>query len=215
MTDASRRGCFITFEGCDGCGKTTQAALLARRLREEGRDVVTTVEPGGTKIGNQIRGILLNAGNQELRPSAELLLYFSARAQNVEEIILPALERGAIVISDRYTDSTMAYQGAARGLGRNVVETLHAIACRGLRPDLTILIDIGVETALERAGERNRQGADRDRMDEQARDFHLKVRDEYLRIAMREPDRVRVIDGRAAIEEVAARVWSAAAPLLH
>src|SRR5438445_13827043 len=137
-----KRGRFITFEGTDGCGKSTQMKILAARLRAEGSEVLETAEPGGTPIGRKIRSILLDSANQELSPTAELLLYFAGRAQNVDEWILPALDRGAIVLSDRFTDSTLAYQGAARGLGRDVVMTIHKIACRGLLPDITIYLDI-------------------------------------------------------------------------
>ena len=167
MSTISTRGRFISFEGTDGCGKSTQMRMLAARLRGEGKDVIETAEPGGTRIGLQIRGILLDSVNQELSPTAEMLLYFASRAQNVDERIVPALERGTIVLSDRFTDSTLAYQGAARGLGRDVVMTLHQIACRGLLPDLTIYLDIDLDTSLQRAHARNRQMEDKDerRMD--------------------------------------------------
>ena len=138
-----------------------------------------------------------------------MLLYFACRAQNVDEWILPALERGATVLSDRFTDSTLAYQGAARGLGRDVVMTLHQIACRGLLPDLTIYLDIDLDTSLERAHARNRLIEDKDerRMDEQAVEFHHRVRQEYLKLAEMEPGRIKVIDGRADRKTIAARIW--------
>jgi dTMP kinase len=201
---------FITFEGPDGGGKTTQMHLLAERLRAMGREVIETVEPGGTRIGSDIRGILLDSKNRELSPTAELLLYFASRAQNVDERITPALARGAIVLSDRFTDSTIAYQGAGRKLGRDVVMTVHQIACRGLNPDLTIVIDIDSETGLERAHARNRDIQDKDerRLDEEAIDFHRRVRQEYLDLASREPDRIKVIDGNANPAKVAERVWN-------
>jgi len=182
--------------------------MLAEYLRSKGQDVVETVEPGGTRIGLQIRSILLDSANQELSPTAELLLYFSARAQNVDELIVPALDRGAMVLSDRFTDSTLTYQGAARGLGRETVMTIHAIACRGLFPDLTIYLDIDLETSLERAHARNRLIEDKDerRMDEQAVEFHHRVREEYLKLAAMEPERIKVIDGRADRETIAARI---------
>jgi len=212
MTE-TRRGWFVNFEGMDGCGKTTQMRLLAQRLRESGREVVETVEPGGTRIGNQIRAILLDPSNQEMFPTAEMLLYFAARAQNVDEIIAPALQQGQIVLSDRFTDSTMAYQGLGRGLGEAVVNALDAVACRGLKPDLTVVIDIDLETSLERARARNRETSSSDRMDEQAAEFHQRVRDAYLQMAAREPERFRVIDGRGAVDAVAAAVWAAIRPL--
>src|ERR1700735_2641653 len=136
------RGLFVTFEGPDGSGKSMQARMLAQRLRGAGRAVLESVEPGGTPIGQQIRRILLDPANKELAATAELLLMFAARAQNVEQWILPALHRGTIVISDRFTDSSVAYQGAGRGLGRGTVLQLDRIACHGLVPDVTICVDI-------------------------------------------------------------------------
>jgi dTMP kinase len=200
-----RAGTFITFEGPDGSGKSTQMRILAGRLREAGREVVETQEPGGTSIGLQVRSILLSADNQNLCPIAEMLLYFAARAQNFDERILPAWERGAIVLSDRFTDSTLAYQGGGRGLGADVVMQLHGIACHGLQPDLTVCIDIETEKGLRRARERN--GAGRDRMDEQALEFHRKVRSIYLELARQHPERIKVIDGDATVEQVAGQVW--------
>ena len=213
MSTTERRGLFITFEGGDGSGKSTQMRLLAERLRREGFTVLETAEPGGTRIGNQIRRILLDSANQELRPTAELLLYFASRNQNVEEYILPALAKGTIVLSDRFTDSSMAYQGFGRGLGEQAVWELERIACRGLIPDLTLLIDIDPETSLERARGRQLEESET-RMDEQALDFHRRVRDAYQRMAAREPRRFRTIDGRAGVETVARAVWEAVAPLL-
>ena len=142
--------------------------------------MIETVEPGGTRIGSQIRRILLDSANQELCPTAEMLLYFASRAQNVQEVILPALAQGKVVLVDRFTDSTMAYQGFGRGLGEQVVAGLDSIACRGLVPDLTILIDIDPEISLVRARQRNLDLTET-RMDEQAVDFHRRVRDAYRR----------------------------------
>lgn len=208
MTEGSRKGRFITFEGADGSGKTTQIPLLADRLRSLGRDVVQTVEPGGTSIGLQVRRILLDTANQELCPTAEMLLYFAARAQNFDQIILPAWEAGAVVLSDRYTDSTLAYQGGGRGLSRNVVLTLHDIACHGLQPDLTIYIDIDVATGLERAAERAKQGPGRDRLENEAAEFHERVRAAYLELAREHSNRIKVVDGRGDRAQVAERIWS-------
>lgn len=193
--------------------------LLGERLRALGYAVLETAEPGGTRIGNQIRRILLHSENQELSATAELLLYFASRAQNVDEWILPALAEEKIVLSDRFTDSTLAYQGAGRGLGEQTVVTLDAIACHGLVPDLTIIPDIDMETSLGRARQRNRSAtssaeAEQTRMDEQAAEFYHKVRDAYARLAAREPARVRVIDGRAGPETIARAVWDAVSPLL-
>jgi dTMP kinase len=203
------RGRFITFEGIDGSGKSTQMRLLAERLRSEGHDIFEAVEPGGTAIGRQIRRILLDAANQDLRPTAELLLYFASRAQNVDECIRPALAAGKIVLCDRFTDSTLAYQGYARGLGEETVLALDRIACRGLAPDLTVLIDVDVECGIARAQKRN-AGSDaaETRMDDQSLEFHRKVREAYLALARRHADRFRIIDGRGAPETVAERVWA-------
>jgi dTMP kinase len=211
--ERSHPGIFVTFEGMDGCGKTTQMRKLAGRLRAEGRKVVETVEPGGTRIGDQIRRILLDSANQELCPMAELLLYFASRAQNVEELILPALERGEIVLSDRFTDSSLIYQGVARRLGEETVVQLERMACRGVTPDLTLLIDIDLETSQARTQARWLSDAE-SRMDQQAGEFHRRVREGYLRLAEREPRRFRVIDGRPGAEEVARAVWQAVEPLL-
>lgn len=198
----------------DGSGKTTQMRLMAQKLRAAGRDVVETVEPGGTRIGTQVRRILLDSANQELCPTAELLLYFACRAQNVEECILPALQEGKIVVSDRFTDSTLVYQGAARGLGVDVVLALDKVASHGLVPDLTLLIDIDVETSLARAQARNLQSTET-RMDDQAIDFHRRVHDAYAELAARERHRFKIIDGRGDVETTALAVWEAVAEFLH
>lgn len=204
---------FLTFEGMDGSGKTTQIRMLAQRLRAHGRKVLETAEPGGTRIGIEIRRILLDAANQELKPTAEMLLYFACRAQNVDEWILPAMAEGKIVLSDRFTDSTLVYQGCGRGLGADNVIALDRIACRGLRPDLTLLIDIDAETSLARAHARNRAVAHGEtRMDEQSLDFHRQVYDAYHALAAREPERVRLIDGCASIEAIAEEIWKTVEP---
>lgn len=202
------RGLFISFEGLDGSGKTTQMRRLAKRLRARGHVVLETVEPGGTEIGGKIRQVLLDAANQELSPTAELLLYFASRAQNVDEQIGPALRRGEIVLADRFTDSTLVYQGCGRGLGAETVLALDRVACRGLKPDLTLLVDIDVETSLARARARNAaQPAGETRMDEQSLEFHRKVYEAYQALAAGEPERIRRIDGRAAIEEIELAIW--------
>ena len=204
----TKRGVFITFEGPEGSGKSTQLRILAARLRAEGHVVLETSEPGGTAIGVQIRRVLLDSKNLELRPTTELLLMFASRAQNVDEAILPSLSRGEIVLCDRFTDSSLVYQGDARGLGSEVVYDVDRIACRGLIPDLTILIDITTELGLERAHGRNRKTQDVEtRMDEQAIDFHRKVRDAYLHLAADEPNRVKLIEGARSEEMVAKDVW--------
>jgi dTMP kinase len=198
----------------DGSGKTTQMRLMAQKLRAAGRDVVETVEPGGTRIGTQVRRILLDSANQELCPTAELLLYFACRAQNVEECILPALREGKIVVSDRFTDSSLVYQGIGRGLGPDVVLALDRVASRGLVPDLTLLIDIDVETSQARAQARNLQSTET-RMDDQAIDFHRRVHDAYAELAARENHRFKIIDGRGDVETTALAVWEAVAEFLH
>jgi dTMP kinase len=214
--NSARKGLFITLEGPDGGGKSTQARLLAERLRREGYAVLETVEPGGTRIGQQIRRILLDPAHSELRPTAELLLMFAARAQNVEESILPALELGKIVVSDRFTDSSIAYQGAGRGLGWDTVLEVDRIACRGLKPDLTLCIDIDTETGLARAHSRNRSetAKSESRLDEQAVEFHQKARAAYHELARREPQRFRLIDGSGTSDGVAEKVWSEVTKLL-
>ncbi len=208
-------GAFFTFEGVDGCGKSTQLARLADRLQAAGYDVVRAQEPGGTRVGREIRRILLDAASTDLRPLPEVLLYFASRAQNVEEIILPALAKGSIVLADRFTDASMAYQGYGRGLGEEIVAALDRLACRGLQPDLTFLIDIDIETSLRRALRRNSGcGSNESRMERESADFHERVRAGYLEIAARNPGRVRVIDGRKTPDEVADEIWSAAESFL-
>lgn len=209
MSTTKRRGRFITFEGSDGCGKTTQMRLLAEKLRAKGNEVVLSVEPGGTEIGRQIRAILLNSKNTGMSARAELLLYFASRAQAAAEVILPALARGAIVLSDRFTDSTLAYQGAGRGLGIDTVLRVHEIACPGLWPDVTICIDIDLETSLRRALARNAEtpGPDERRLDEEAVDFHERVRSFYHKLAEEQPERVKMVDGGDTVEAVADRIW--------
>src|SRR5580692_5634183 len=162
MTSPSitKRGVFVTFEGPEGSGKSTQLRMLGKKLRGDGRDALETAEPGGTPIGIQIRRVLLDAQNRELCPTAELLLMFASRAQNVDQCILPALSQGRIVLCDRFTDSTLVYQGIARGLGAELVYEVDRIACRGLVPGLTLVIDVDVETGLKRARARNRQTED-------------------------------------------------------
>jgi dTMP kinase len=208
-----KRSLFLTFEGMDGAGKTTQMRLLAEHLRARGRDVLETAEPGGTRIGIEIRRILLDGANRELGPTAEMLLYFACRAQNVDQWILPALAAGKIVLSDRFTDSTLVYQGCGRGLGAETVITLDRIACRGLAPDLTLLIDIDPETSLARARTRNAsEGTGATRMDEQSLEFHRRVHAAYRALAAREPHRVRIVDGCAAIDTIAAEIRKVVEP---
>jgi dTMP kinase len=217
MTERSTttRGLFITFEGPEGSGKSTQLRMLGKKLRGQNFTVLETAEPGGTPIGLQIRRVLLDTKNQELCPTAELLLMFAARAQNIDQAILPALAAGQLVLCDRFTDSTLVYQGVARVLGAEVVYELDRIACRGLVPDLTLAIDIDVEAGLARAHHRNERTQDVEtRLDEQSLEFHRKVREAYLQLAEDEPKRVKLIDGSREAAEVAQAVWSAVQPLL-
>ncbi|MCC6367226.1 MAG: dTMP kinase [Bryobacterales bacterium] len=205
MTDA---GLFLTFEGVEGSGKTTQMRLLVERLRGLGYTVVENYEPGGTEIGRQIRRIVLGAGNQNLSPTAELLLFFASRAQAVDEVILPALAKGHIVISDRFTDSTLVYQGYARGLGREVVLALDKVACRGLAPRLTLCLDLDIELGLQRARARNAEDAHEEtRLDDESLQFHKRVREAYHDLARREPERVKLIDAGQTPEAVADCIW--------
>jgi dTMP kinase len=204
----ARPGLFITFEGGEGAGKTTQMRVLAERLRAAGRDVVETVEPGGTDIGNQIRRVLLDRANRGMCPMTEMLLYFAARAQNLQQVIVPAVDGGRVVLSDRYTDSTLAYQAGGRGLGEDVVLGLHEIACHGIWPDLTICIDIDAETGLARRHATD----DVNRLDEENAEFHECVRREYLRLARERPQRVKIVDGSADVNTVADRIWALVNP---
>lgn len=209
MSTTSRRGLFLTFEGLDGSGKTTQMRLLARRLREAGEDVAELAEPGTTEIGKKIRSILLDPAHEMMSPVAEMLLYFAARAQTVDEVLRPALERGATVLSDRWTDSTRAYQGYGRGLGLEWIDQLDRIACRGIEPDLTVLVEIGVGEGLRRARTRNADAsAAETRMDEQDRLFYERVAQGYRTLAAMY-GRIATVDGSGSVEEVGERVWRA------
>ena len=204
---------FITFEGIDGSGKTTQLRLLAKRLRAAGQAVVETVEPGGTEIGRQIRRILLDPANTALVARVELLLYFASRSQNVEEVIRPALASGAIVLCDRFTDSTLAYQGCGRGLDTEPILQLDSLACQGLSPNLTILIDIDPEESRRRSLKRNTESAATEtRIDDESAAFHHRVRDGYHALARQFPERIRTIPGSFPVDEVAELVWSEVAP---
>jgi dTMP kinase len=209
------RGIFITFEGMDGSGKTTQMRRLAERLRGMGRTVMETVEPGGPPISAKIRRILLDSANQELCPAAELLLYFASRAQNVDERIKPALDRGEIVLSDRFTDSSLVYQGHGRGLGADAVAALERIACRGIKPGLTLLVDVDPDFSLARARARNAAEPHCEtRMDDQSLEFHRRVYEAYHALAAAEPERVKVVHGRADIDAIEREIWGIVEPRL-
>ncbi|HNV21192.1 MAG TPA: dTMP kinase [Candidatus Hydrogenedentes bacterium] len=197
------KGAFITLEGVEGCGKTTQMTLLRDRLETEGRRVLLTREPGGTPIAEAIRDILLDPANTALSPVAELLLYEAARAQHVAERIRPALDEGAIVICDRFADSTTAYQGAGRVLPGDAVRNLHRLATGAVWPDLTIVLDLPPEEGLKRAA----AARTRDRIEREPLEFHQRVRREFLRIAESEPERVKVVDAAQTPEAVAAAIY--------
>jgi dTMP kinase len=199
------KGFFITFEGVEGSGKSTQIRLLDELLRSKGRQTVLTREPGGTSIGDRIREILLSPNSSQMHSTTELLLYEAARCQHIHEVIGPALESGKIVLCDRYADATTAYQGAAREIDMTTVETLHRIATDNLIPDLTILLDCPVEVGLKHAVRRNEElnlTGNEDRFEREKVEFHERVRQGYLDIAKKEPNRVKVLDATGSIEEV-------------
>jgi len=208
-------GAFISFEGIDGSGKTTQLRRLTDVLTGTGREVIVAQEPGGTRVGLEIRRLLLDAASTDLRPLPELLLYFASRAQNIDEVILPALAGGKIVLIDRFTDATIAYQGYGRDLGVEAVRQIERVACHGLQPGLTLLIDIDPAVALPRAQVRNSgQAMDESRMESQNLAFYEKVRRGYLDLARQEPQRIKLIDGNGTIEEIATRVQTCAEEFL-
>jgi dTMP kinase len=204
-----KRGLFITFEGPDGSGKSTQMRILVERLRSSGRVVTVNQEPGGTGIGQQVRKILLNPENHDMAPLTELFLMFASRTQAAAETIRPALTRGEIVVSDRFTDSSLAYQGGGREIGFDLVLAVHRLALGSLCPDFTILIDVDLELGLKRAHGRNRetQRGSEARLDEQAVEFHERVRAAYLHMAALERERVTVFDGAEPIDVVAEKIW--------
>jgi dTMP kinase len=203
--------CFITFEGIEGCGKTTQLRLLARHLTARGLQVVMTREPGGCPISDKMREILLDAGNKAMAPLSELLLYAAARAQHMAEIVAPAIRSGHIILCDRFTDATIAYQGYGRDLDQAVIGQLNRLATGDVRPDLTILMDCPVEVGLGRARARidSSEGAREERFELESVRFHRKVRDGYLRLAEMEPGRFIIIDGTGSIEETESAIVEA------
>jgi dTMP kinase len=208
---SSRLGKFISFEGLDGCGKSTQLEKLAGKLRECGLAVTVTREPGGTPTGEKIRQLLLDTRTSGLSTKAELALMFASRAQHIEEVILPALAAGQIVLCDRFTDSSEAYQGGGRKLGSAIVLDLQRALCGDLRPDLTILMDSDVAASVDRARRRNqmRKNADEsneNRFERESRAFFSRVRSAYLEIAKREPERIFVVDARGTPEQTHAKI---------
>ena len=197
---------FVTFEGVEGCGKSTQLAMAAARLRERGLAVVETREPGGTALGARLRAVLLDPSQTNLDPVAEWLLLEADRAQHVREVLRPAAATGAFVLCDRYSDSTEAYQQAGRGIDPEAIRVVGALSRGGLVPDLTLLYDLDPETGLARAARRD--GPKADRFERAALSFHRAVRAGFLEIARREPERVRVIPAEAPAADVFARTWA-------
>jgi dTMP kinase len=195
------KGKFITLEGIDGSGKSTQMGLLADALRGRGLEVITTCEPGGTPLGRALRAAFLETSEQ-VTPMAELLAFAADRAQHVEHLIKPALKVGKVVVSDRYADATLAYQGAGRGFPEDKVSEVILLATGGLRPDLTLFFDIPVEVAIERMAGRDENHTKRNRMDDETAEFYSRVRDAYLGIAKREPERFKVIAASGTPEEI-------------
>jgi dTMP kinase len=198
------RGSFITFEGIEGCGKSTQISLLYDHLLARGRQTTLTREPGGTSIGDQIRKVLLDPANKALDPTAELLLYAASRAQHLREVILPSLAAGRVVLCDRFSDATLAYQGYGRGLSIPTIRELDRIVTAGLRPHLTILLDIDAHTGLSRARGRNaREGLHGEaRFENEEIEFHNRVRDGYALLAKEDPGRIRLVNGSRTPDEV-------------
>lgn len=195
-------GLFVVLEGGDGAGKSTQARLLADALAAQGREVVRTREPGGTAVGEAIRQILLGPASAEVHPRTEALLFAAARAQHAEQVIKPAVARGAVVISDRYLDSSVAYQGAARGLGEDRIRDLSLWATQDLIPNLTVVLDVAPADGVGRAGEANR-------MEAEPEQFHAAVRDSFLRQAAVSPQRYLVVPGGQSVPQIAELVFDA------
>ncbi len=193
-----QQGVFITLEGVEGAGKSTLMAYAAEYFSEKGREVIQTREPGGTKTGEQIRAILLDSDNETLTDNTELLLMFAARMQHIDEVIKPALSSGKIVICDRFTDATYAYQGAGRGLDTTRIEALEKWVQQGLKPDITLLFDLDIETGLRRANQRS----DADRFEQEEISFFERIRSCYLKRAKEEPKRFRIIDASQSFENV-------------
>lgn len=205
------KGLFISFEGVEGTGKSTQARMLHERLGAEGMDVILTMEPGGTELGQKIREMLLSTEHGGMSPVTELMLYAASRSQHVSEVIAPALARGAIVLCDRFTDSTLAYQGRARGLDYQLIRSLNDAATGGIRPGLTVLMDIEVSAGLQR----NRKANKVDRLELETVEFHEKVRAGFLAVHRAEPERVKLVDATGDEDEVHERVLAVVRPFLE
>ncbi len=205
MGPRASKGMFISFEGGEGAGKSTHVRMAAEALEAEGHEVIMTAEPGGTPISQCIRGVLLDTAHQAMEPVTELLLYAAARRQHLQELILPALEEGKVVITDRFSDSTAAYQGTGRGLDMRLIEELDRIVTGGIKPELTVLLDMDVELGLER----NRGAGKQDRLEMEQVEFHKRVREGFLAIAKAEPERVKLVDASGSKQEVPTLVMEA------
>ncbi|HUU27477.1 MAG TPA: dTMP kinase [archaeon] len=206
-----KKGKFFSIEGCEGAGKSTQAKLLAESLASEGYEVLLTREPGGTAIGEKIREILLDRNHPELNPHVELLLYLASRSQLVSEVIKPALEAGKLVITDRFHHSTLAYQGGARSLDLDLVRRMNDFATGGILPDITFLLDLPPEVGMRRKGARKEV----DRMEGEGKIFHEKVRQAFLKLAGKEPNRILVLDARKPVAELSLAIKRHALDLLR
>jgi dTMP kinase len=199
-------GYFITFEGSEGCGKTTQIEALAKALEAEGKTVLITREPGGTVIGEKIRNLLQDPSHENaISDMTELLLFSASRAELIASRIQPALERGEIVICDRFYDSTYVYQGLGRAIDMKIVEQLNQITVGPLKPDLTILLDLDAKIGIERA--KSRQSGELDRIENESLDFFEAVREGYLALAKKETERFKIIDGLLSVDEIKAIIW--------
>lgn len=203
------RGHFVTIEGIEGSGKSTQAGRLIRRLRNVGHEVVAAREPGGTRLGEAIRDMIKHCGGGEVvHPETEVCLFSASRAQLVRGVIRPALDRGAWVVCDRFFDSTIAYQGYGRGLNIRRMSDIITFASNGAIPDITILLDMNVELGFERLGKRNGPDAMDDRFEREDRAFHEKVRNGYLELAKKNAERFRIVDGSRAADAIEAEIWN-------
>lgn len=211
-------GTFITFEGIDGSGKSTQLRLLHNFLRANGWNPLVTREPGGTPVGLRLRAALLDA-TEEVDPLTELLVFAADRAQHVRRVIRPALEAGQVVISDRYADATIAYQGGGRGFPPELISEIVYLATEGLKPDLTVLFDVSIEESTHRTtrrsmGKNSANKAGRDRLDIEDASFHMRVREAYMVIANAEPERIKVVDASGPVEQTHERVKQVVVPFL-
>ena len=207
-------GTFISFEGIDGSGKSTQLRLLAGFLRMQGHDVLTTREPGGTPLGLRLRAALLDA-QEHVDPLTELLVFAADRAQHVRVLLRPALAAGQIVLTDRYADATVAYQGGGRGFAPDLISEIVELATEGLKPALTLLFDLSVEDCVRRTKRRTNGSEQGDRLDAENAEFHTRVRQAYLRLAAAEPERIRIIETSGSVDETQAQVQAVVTEFLE